>query len=307
MGVSFRVVSGWWRGWWRGAGPGPPRILSRRYRDPTTFGTMSIGAHVRAGGSSSPPSSGGRRSGPRWCRSSPRAPGPGSRPSTPTRSSTSTGWPRRTARSSPRPSATPPTSSTWPPTNRTCSQRSVDCLAANLAVATGMGASGLVLHVGSHKGSGFADCLPQVVDALGWRPRALRRPVDGRLPDPAGERGGHRRHGRAQLRGAGRHSRRRRCRARPPLGRLPRYAASVGLGDRLHLGGGGRRRRGRLRRRHRARPAALPAPQRLQGRARGEPGPARQRGRGDHRGAAPGPAAQPPGPGGPPGHARGPG
>ena len=46
-------------------------------------------------------------------------------------------------------------------------QRSVDCLAANLATATGMGASGLVLHVGSHKGSGFADCLPQVVDALG--------------------------------------------------------------------------------------------------------------------------------------------
>jgi deoxyribonuclease-4 len=45
-------------------------------------------------------------------------------------------------------------------------RRSVDCLAANLAVSTGMGASGLVLHVGSHKGNGFADCLPQVVDAL---------------------------------------------------------------------------------------------------------------------------------------------
>jgi deoxyribonuclease-4 len=45
-------------------------------------------------------------------------------------------------------------------------QRSQDCLAANLAVATGMGASGLVLHVGSHKGSGFAECVPQVVDAL---------------------------------------------------------------------------------------------------------------------------------------------
>jgi deoxyribonuclease-4 len=44
--------------------------------------------------------------------------------------------------------------------------RSKDCLAANLAVATGMGAEGLVLHVGSHKGSGFADCLPQVVDSL---------------------------------------------------------------------------------------------------------------------------------------------
>ncbi len=57
-------------------------------------------------------------------------------------------------------------------------QRSVDCLAANLAVSTGMGASGLVLHVGSHKGSGFADCLPQVVDALGG---VLER-FDGRSP-----------------------------------------------------------------------------------------------------------------------------
>jgi len=45
-------------------------------------------------------------------------------------------------------------------------QRSQDCLAANLATSTGMGASGLVLHVGSHKGSGLADCVPQVVAAL---------------------------------------------------------------------------------------------------------------------------------------------
>ena len=45
-------------------------------------------------------------------------------------------------------------------------ERSRDCLAANLAAATGMGASGLVLHVGSHKGSGLADCVPQVVAAL---------------------------------------------------------------------------------------------------------------------------------------------
>ena len=45
-------------------------------------------------------------------------------------------------------------------------ERSQACLAANLAVATGMGASGLVLHVGSHKGSGFDQCVPQVIDAL---------------------------------------------------------------------------------------------------------------------------------------------
>lgn len=44
--------------------------------------------------------------------------------------------------------------------------RSRECLAANLAVATGMGASGLVLHVGSHKGDGFDGCLRQVVDTL---------------------------------------------------------------------------------------------------------------------------------------------
>jgi deoxyribonuclease-4 len=43
-------------------------------------------------------------------------------------------------------------------------KRSRTCLAANLAVATGMGASGLVLHVGSHKGCGFGDCVSQVVD-----------------------------------------------------------------------------------------------------------------------------------------------
>jgi deoxyribonuclease-4 len=45
-------------------------------------------------------------------------------------------------------------------------ERSQACLNANLAVATGMGASGLVLHVGSHKGSGMAACVPQIVDAL---------------------------------------------------------------------------------------------------------------------------------------------
>jgi deoxyribonuclease-4 len=45
-------------------------------------------------------------------------------------------------------------------------ERSRACLAANLAVARGMGASGLVLHIGSHKGLGFDGCVPQVVAAL---------------------------------------------------------------------------------------------------------------------------------------------
>jgi deoxyribonuclease IV len=45
-------------------------------------------------------------------------------------------------------------------------RRSRDCLQANFAVATGMDAHGLVLHVGSHRGQGFDACLPRVVDAL---------------------------------------------------------------------------------------------------------------------------------------------
>jgi len=45
-------------------------------------------------------------------------------------------------------------------------ERSRLCLQANFAVATAMGARGLVLHVGSHRGRGFEASLPQVVDAL---------------------------------------------------------------------------------------------------------------------------------------------
>ncbi|HUA94520.1 MAG TPA: TIM barrel protein, partial [Acidimicrobiales bacterium] len=45
-------------------------------------------------------------------------------------------------------------------------KRSRACLVANLTVARGMGASGLVLHIGSHRGLGLEGCLPQVVGAL---------------------------------------------------------------------------------------------------------------------------------------------
>lgn len=45
-------------------------------------------------------------------------------------------------------------------------ERSRQCLAANLTAARGMGASGLVLHIGSHGGLGFEGCLPQVAGAL---------------------------------------------------------------------------------------------------------------------------------------------
>ena len=40
------------------------------------------------------------------------------------------------------------------------------CLNANLSTAEGMGADGLVLHIGSHRGSGFDTALPNVADAL---------------------------------------------------------------------------------------------------------------------------------------------
>jgi deoxyribonuclease-4 len=40
------------------------------------------------------------------------------------------------------------------------------CLNANLATAQGMGAGGLVLHIGSHRGSGFEAALPVIVAGL---------------------------------------------------------------------------------------------------------------------------------------------
>ncbi len=44
--------------------------------------------------------------------------------------------------------------------------KSRSCLNANLATAEGMGADGLVLHIGSHRGSGFEVALPGIVEAL---------------------------------------------------------------------------------------------------------------------------------------------
>jgi deoxyribonuclease-4 len=40
------------------------------------------------------------------------------------------------------------------------------CLQANLHAAEGLGADGLVLHLGSHRGQGFESALPAVADAL---------------------------------------------------------------------------------------------------------------------------------------------
>jgi deoxyribonuclease-4 len=45
-------------------------------------------------------------------------------------------------------------------------EKSRSCLNANLATAEGMGSDGLVLHIGSHRGSGFDTALPGIVEAL---------------------------------------------------------------------------------------------------------------------------------------------
>jgi len=44
--------------------------------------------------------------------------------------------------------------------------KSAACLEANLATAQGIGAEGLVLHIGSHRGSGFDQAVPRVAAAL---------------------------------------------------------------------------------------------------------------------------------------------
>jgi deoxyribonuclease IV len=62
--------------------------------------------------------------------------------------------------------------------------RSRSCLAANLEVANGLAADGLVLHVGSHRGTGFEHSLPAVVDALLVALDGAPPPVTGRDPCP---------------------------------------------------------------------------------------------------------------------------
>jgi deoxyribonuclease-4 len=58
-------------------------------------------------------------------------------------------------------------------------EKSVECLINNLSVARGMASSGLVLHVGSHKGAGFEDVVPQIA-------RAFERALDDADPAPEG-------------------------------------------------------------------------------------------------------------------------
>jgi deoxyribonuclease IV len=58
-------------------------------------------------------------------------------------------------------------------------EKSVAALTHNLSVARGMGASGVVLHVGSHKGSGFDEAIGRVT-------AGLRRALDGASEAPDG-------------------------------------------------------------------------------------------------------------------------
>jgi len=45
-------------------------------------------------------------------------------------------------------------------------EKSVACLISNLSTGRGMASSGVVLHVGSHKGAGFEAALPQMAEAF---------------------------------------------------------------------------------------------------------------------------------------------
>jgi deoxyribonuclease IV len=58
-------------------------------------------------------------------------------------------------------------------------EKSVACLISNLSTARGMASSGVVLHVGSHKGSGMEAALPQMAEAF-------KRALDGADPAPDG-------------------------------------------------------------------------------------------------------------------------
>ena len=58
-------------------------------------------------------------------------------------------------------------------------QKSVECLTNNLSVARAMAASGVVLHVGSHKGAGFDEVVDQIAEAF-------QRALEDADPTPEG-------------------------------------------------------------------------------------------------------------------------
>jgi deoxyribonuclease IV len=61
--------------------------------------------------------------------------------------------------------------------------RSRACLVANLSAARGMGAAGLVLHIGSHRGQGAEQCLDQVAEALLFALDTASDPLTGSSSD----------------------------------------------------------------------------------------------------------------------------
>ena len=139
-----------------------------------------------------------------------------------------------------------------------------------------MGADGLVLHIGSHRGSGFEAALPAVVESL----VEVLDSVDATprlVPRPVGERRRSRRYGRAAP------SRSWRWSSMEPVemkGWVSVSTPSI-FGPRGCRSPPSTRRTHRRDRRsdRRARTFALPAPERLEGPVRGQPGSSRE-----HRG-----------------------
>lgn len=64
-------------------------------------------------------------------------------------------------------------------------RRSAEALAHALAMGARARATGVVTHVGSHRGDGFPSSLPRIVAALGDAARAATRMIDAEGGDPA--------------------------------------------------------------------------------------------------------------------------
>jgi deoxyribonuclease-4 len=62
--------------------------------------------------------------------------------------------------------------------------KSEEALCANLAATSGMGAKGLILHIGSHRGAGLTGVLPQIAEALVGALDTVVNPLTGGKPAP---------------------------------------------------------------------------------------------------------------------------
>ena len=138
-------------------------------------------------------------------------------------------------------------------------EKSIAAMRASLEAADAIGAEGVIFHVGSHLGAGFEAGLEQVVPALRELLELTTDDLWLLMENSAGTGGTI---GRSTDELAAIYDG-----ARPPPAarRLPRLVPLVRLGRRRHRRGRPRRRRRRPRPPDRARPAALPARQRLEG------------------------------------------